>query len=118
MELLNFTGICVAAITLIFIGIGFIWVIKLEYYFGACLKRIILFVGILLLVISLFIENFTWAAITGLMAGTVIWGATEMEDQESRSEKGMFPQNPDKFCNKRKNGLVFNSNKLKQNENR
>jgi hypothetical protein len=117
MEGLNFTGIFAAINTLVFIGIGFLWVIKLDYWFGACIKRIILTVGILLLILSLLITNFTWASITGLLAGTVIWGASEMEDQELRSQKGIFPDNPNKFCNKINNGFIFTSKKLKQNGN-
>lgn len=116
MEELNLTGLCAAANTLVFIGIGFFWVIKLDYFFGACVKRIILFVGLALLLTSFFIPHFTYAAIVGLLAGTIIWGSTEMEDQEERSESGVFPDNPNKYCNKKKSqGILFTSKKLKKN---
>lgn len=118
METLNLTGLYAAANTLVFIGIGFIWVIKLDYYFGACIKRIILFVGLLLLLASFFIDHFTYAAITGLLAGTLIWGSTEMEDQEERSKKGIFKNNPKKFCDKKKDGILFASKRLKANGNK
>jgi hypothetical protein len=118
MEALNFTGLCAAANTLVFIGIGFLWVIKLDYYFGACIKRIILFIGIVLLIASLLITNFTWAAITGLLAGvailcwslfaqnntwsavigivgmTTLWDGLEIFRQEKRIIKGHAPENP------------------------
>lgn len=112
MEELNFTGLLMAGITLFLIGIGFFWVIKLDYYFGACIKRIILLVGILLLGLSVFISHFFTAALIGLMAGTIIWGSTEMEDQEERSDTGMFPGNPNKFCNSKKRSFLFTSKKL------
>ncbi len=106
-----------AIITLFLIGFGFFWVIKLEYHFGACIKRIILFSGIIIVVLSLFINQFFYAALLGLIGGTVIWGSTEMEDQEERSDKGMFPNNPNKFCNKKKKNFLFTSKKLKNNGN-
>ncbi len=115
---LNFTGLCAAANTLVFIGIGFFWVIKFDYFFGACIKRIILFAGLLFLIASMFIPDFTYSAIVGLLAGTVIWGATEMEDQEQRSKKGMFPDNPKKYCNKKNDGFLFTSKELKENGNK
>jgi len=115
MDTLNLTGLCAAANTLVFIGLGFIAVIKLDYFFGACIKRIIIFVGLVLLVLSFFIPNFTYAAITGIAAGVVLWGATEMEDQEIRSEEGMFPDNADKYCNKKNEDFIFTSKKIKKN---
>ena len=72
MNNLNLLGFCAAYNTLGFIGIGFFWEIKLDYFFGACIKRIILFVGFLLIVTSAFTSHFAYASIIGLLAGTRI----------------------------------------------
>ena len=97
---MNFTGIFFALFTLISIGIGFVWVIKLEYHVGAHVAKTVGALGVLLVLVSLFLPNFTVSAIIGILGGTIIWGATEFADQEERVANGMFPANPNKRARK------------------
>ena len=97
---MNTTGIFSGLFTVIAIGIGFVWVIKLEYYIGAHVAKAVAALGIVITLISLFIPSFTLSAIVGVLGGTVIWGATELPDQGERVAKGMFPANPDKRARK------------------
>lgn len=103
---MNYTGIILGFFTLFAIGIGFVWVIKLESYVGACSARVVLFFGILLMAVTIFIGNFWVAAITGIIAGSVIWGASELPEQEKRAAKGIFRDNPGKVCTKLKNSRL------------
>jgi hypothetical protein len=93
---MNVTGIIFAVFTALAIGIGFVWVIKLEYYVGAHITKIVALVGVATILISLFLPNFWLSAFVGVIGGTIVWGATELPDQEERVKKGMFPANPRK----------------------
>ena len=97
---MNTTGIFLGLFTAIAIGIGFVWVIKLEYYVGAHTAKAVAALGIAIILVSLLIPDFTFSAIVGVLGGTVIWGATELPDQEERVAKGMFPVNPNKRARK------------------
>jgi hypothetical protein len=97
---MNTTGIFFGLFTVIAIGLGFVWVIKLEYYASAHLAKPVMALGVIMAVISLFIPDFTLAAMIGIVSGTVIWGSTELPDQEERVAKGMFPANPRKRARK------------------
>ena len=108
---MNFVGLYSGLFTLFAIGIGFLWVIKLEYYVGACSRRAVLVVGILTMAFSYFIADFMSAALVGIIGGSIIWGSTEMQDQEERAQNGQFPNNPNKLCNTFKKSHFFTLNK-------
>ncbi len=91
---MNFTGIFLALSTLVIIRIGFFWVIKLEYHLGARSAPYVMATGILIVLISLFVPDLLVSALLGIFGGSVIWGATELPDQEERVSKGHFPANP------------------------
>ncbi len=93
---MNFNGIIFGLFATLAIGIGFVWVIKLEYYVGAHVTKWVAILGIILMLSTLFISSFVPSAIVGILSGTIIWGATEMPDQEKRVAAGMFPANPNK----------------------
>ncbi len=76
------------------------WVIKLEYYVGAHTAKAVAVLGIAIILVSLFIPGFTFSGILGVLGGTVLWGATELPNQEKRVAKGMFPSNPNKRTGK------------------
>jgi len=97
---MNTTGIFFGLFTAFAIGFGFVWVIKLEYYFGAHFARAVAVLGITIVLVSLFIPGITFSGILGIVGGTIIWGATELPDQEERVAKGMFPANPNKRARK------------------
>lgn len=98
MDFINLTGIYAGLFTLFAIGIGFVWVIKIEYHIGACIQRIILFLGLILMVITYFTSTFFLSALIGIISGSIIWGASEMQDQEERAQEGHFPIKKGKLC--------------------
>ena len=91
---LNLWGLAFAGMTSVAIGLGFLWVIKLEYYAGARVAKAVGAVGIAAAIASAFLPGFFPSAIAGVIAGTIFWGATELPDQEERVKKGMFKMNP------------------------
>lgn len=86
------------------IGGGFVWVIKLEYHVGAHVWRGVLALGIAVGGASLFAPHFFLSAVLGIIAGTIIWGATELPCQEERVRRGMFPANPRRLAWREKGG--------------
>ena len=90
---MNFTGILSGLFMLLMIGFGFFWVIKLEYYVGAHIWKWVLAVGVIICLASLWVPFFWGSALLGISGGSIIWGATELPDQEERVRKGMFPAN-------------------------
>jgi hypothetical protein len=97
---MNTTGILFGAFTFLAIGLGFPWVIKLEYYVGAHVAWAVGALGAALVLASLFVSGFTPSAILGVLGGTLIWGATELPAQEERVAKSLFPANPCKKARK------------------
>ncbi len=83
-------------LTLFAIGAGFFWVIKLEFYVGAHIWKGVLALGAALCLISLIIPSFWGSALVGVIGGSIVWGATELPDQEKRVTRGIFPSNPNK----------------------
>ncbi len=77
--------------TLFIIGLGFVWVIRGERYFGYLWWPYVIGLGVLLIIFSLFLEN-NWACgLLGVTGGSLIWGATELKDQAVRAELGWYP---------------------------
>lgn len=91
---LNLTGLWLGLYMLGVIGFGFFWVIKIEYYLGAQVWKVVLILGVLLSLASLFMPSFTLSALVGIFGGSVVWGATELPDQAERVRRGLFPANP------------------------
>lgn len=91
---MNPTGLFLGLFMLFCIGFGFWWVIKLEYYLGAGVWKIVLVGGILICLASLWMPNFTASALVGIFGGSVVWGATELPGQTERVQRGLFPANP------------------------
>lgn len=93
---LNLTGLLLGVFMLFAIGFGFFWVIKIEYYLGAGVWKLVLGVGILICLSSLVMPTFTASALLGIIGGSVVWGATELPGQEERVRRGLFPANPNR----------------------
>jgi hypothetical protein len=91
---MNLTGILFGAFTFLAIGLGFLWVIKLEYFVGAHVAWAVAVLGIAVVLGSLFVPGFLPSAIMGVLSGTLFWGATELPAQEERVSRGLFPANP------------------------
>lgn len=91
---MNLTGLYLGLYMLLAIGIGFVWVIKLEYYVGGHIWRWVLALGVFLCLASLWIPSFWGSALLGITGGSIAWGATELPDQQERVKLGLFPTNP------------------------
>jgi hypothetical protein len=84
-------GLLLGLASLFIIGLGFVWVIRGERYFGYLWWPYVMGLGILLIIFSLFLE-INWASgLLGVTGGSLIWGATEFKDQAVRAELGWFP---------------------------
>lgn len=90
----NLTGLYLGLYMLFVIAIGFVWVIKLEYYLGAKVWKTVFVLGVMICILALFMPNFTASALVGIFGGSVVWGATELPGQEERVQRGLFPANP------------------------
>jgi hypothetical protein len=93
---MNTTGVLFGLFTAVAIGLGFVWVIKLEYYVGAHVARAVAALGVAVTLLSLFVPSFLLSAILGVLGGTIIWGAIELPKQAVRVAQGRFPTNPSK----------------------
>lgn len=93
---MNITGILLGLLVALLIGGGFLWVIKLEYYVGAHVAKPVAALGALVILSSLLMPTFASSAIVGVLGGSIVWGSTELRDQQDRVARGMFPANPNK----------------------
>ncbi len=93
---MNTTGILLGLYMLVVIGLGFVWVIKLEYHIGAHIWKGVLLFGLLVSLASGLLPSFWASALVGILGGSIVWGATELPDQEERVRQGLFPANPRK----------------------
>jgi hypothetical protein len=91
---MNPAGLLLGLFMLLVIGVGFFWVIKLEYYLGARVWPGVLAVGALICLASLLLANFWASALLGILGGSIMWGATELPAQAERVRRNLFPQNP------------------------
>jgi len=91
---MHFTGITIAAMTFLTIGIWHPIVIKTEYYWGTRPWILYLFIGIICLVAALFMANVYLSSFLGVFGASALWGIGELFAQKKRVEKGWFPMNP------------------------
>ena len=94
---MNYFGILMSIAACFTIGLGFPLVIRGERFFGYLWWPYMLGVGIVLIVISLFIQADWLSVVIGVLGATFTWGSTELKEQAVRAELGWYPQNPDKF---------------------
>lgn len=93
---MNFQGLIIGIAAFAIIGIFHPIVIKSEYYIGKKVWPIFLLMGLLLIALSLFIDNITISTIIGITGFTSLWSIHELFEQEERVKKGWFPKNPNK----------------------
>lgn len=91
---MHWTGIALGLFSALVIGLGFVWVIRFEYYVGAYRWKWVAAAGLALCVASLFMPNFWLAAVFGIVGGSVVWGALELPHQEERVHHGLFREHP------------------------
>jgi len=90
---MNFFGLALGFIALAVIGLGFLWVIRGEYYLGYLWWPYFLGLGILLIFSSFFISSLWGSALLGVLGASLIWSSTELRDQAVRVELGWYPSN-------------------------
>jgi hypothetical protein len=88
---MNWFGIVVGISALFTIGLGFVWVIRGERYFGYLWWPYVMGAGIILIVISALVTNDYAAALLGAMGASLLWGSTELKEQAIRGELGWYP---------------------------
>jgi len=88
---MNWFGISIGIATLLIIGLGFIWVIRGERYFGYLWWPYVLGAGILCVLGSLFVRSNFASALIGALGASLIWGSTELKEQAIRGELGWYP---------------------------
>ena len=89
-----FTGIIIAAMTFLGIGIWHPIVIKTEYYWGTRPWILYLLIGISCCTAALFVANIYISSFLGVFGASAFWGIGELFKQKKRVEKGWFPKNP------------------------
>lgn len=96
---MNFSGLLIAVITFVIIGLFHPIVIKSEYYFGTKCWWVFAIAGISFIVASLWVENEIMSPLLGVLGCSCLWSILELFEQKKRVRKGWFPMNP-----KRKGG--------------
>ena len=94
---MNLIGLTLGITTLLIIGLGFVWVIRGERYFGYLWWPYVMGCGVLLVVISLLASNIWLSAVLGTFGASFLWGATELKEQAVRAEIGWYPFNAGKI---------------------
>ncbi|MBI5567573.1 MAG: DUF4491 family protein [Chloroflexi bacterium] len=93
---MNFFGILIGIATLFIIGLGFVWVIRGEYFFGYLWWPYVMGTGVVLIGLSVVVAADWLSALIGVFGASLIWGATELRDQAVRAELGWYRFNPHK----------------------
>ena len=88
---MNWFGILIGIATLFIIGLGFIWVIRGERYFGYLWWPYVMGAGALLVLVSFFITLDYVSALIGALGASLLWGSTELKEQAVRGELGWYP---------------------------
>lgn len=88
---MNFFGIFIGIATFFIIGLGFVWVIRGERYFGYLWWPYVMGLGVLLTIASLFLSSDWASGLVGAVGASLVWGSTEFKEQAVRGELGWYP---------------------------
>ena len=91
---MNFFGLALGIATLFIIGLGFVWVIRGEYFLGYLWWPYVMGLGVALIGVSLFLASDWLAALLGVFGASLVWGSTELKEQAVRAELGWYRFNP------------------------
>ena len=91
---MNYSGLIIAVITFLVIGVFHPIVIKGEYYFGTRCWWVFLLAGIGFIIASLLVSVDMLSPILGVVGCSCLWSILEIFEQKERVEKGWFPKNP------------------------
>ena len=94
---MNLFGFTLGLATLMIIGLGFIWVIRGERYFGYLWWPYVMGSGVLLVLLSFLSSSTGISALLGVFGASLIWGSTELKEQAIRAEVGWYPFNARKI---------------------
>ena len=94
---MNLIGLSFGITTLLIIGLGFIWVIRGERYFGVLWWPYVMGLGVSLVIVSLLVSSIWISALLGAFGASLLWGATELKEQAVRAEIGWYPFNARKI---------------------
>ncbi len=94
---MNTFGFWMGLTALFIIGLGFIWVIRRERYFGYLWWPYALTLGAACVIGALFISNDWVSGLLGAAGASLIWGGTELKEQAARGELGWYPFNGKKI---------------------
>lgn len=89
-----FTGLIIAVMAFLIIGIFHPIVIKTEYYTGVKFWWLFLLLGLLSITSALFVESTILSACLGIIGASFLWSIGELFEQKERVKKGWFPMNP------------------------
>ncbi len=91
---LHFTGVIIAVITFLIIGLCHPLVIKMEYYTGTKYWWTFLVVGLISICCAFVVEDVIISSMLGVIGASLLWGIGELFSQKRRVKKGWFPMNP------------------------
>lgn len=91
---MNWLGPFLGLFTLLAIGLGFAWVMRVEYRFGWQWWPYVMGLGVSLLALSLLVRPFLVSAMVGIFGASLVWGSTELSEQAGRVAKGWYRANP------------------------
>src|SRR6266508_2274938 len=94
---MNYFGLLIGIANLFIIGLGFPLVIHGERVFGFLWWPYMMMGGIVLIIVSLFIQIDWFSVLIGVLGATFVWGSTELKEQAVRAEIGWYPFNGDKI---------------------
>jgi len=93
---MHFIGIVIGVISFLSIGIFHPIVIKAEYHFSKSCWPVFLIAGVILMAVSLFVENVVLSSALAVVGMSSWWSILELFEQEKRVRKGWFPANPER----------------------
>ena len=91
---MNFTGVLIGLVSFLSIGVFHPIVIKAEYRFSKSCWPIFLLAGILLMVVSAFVDKVILSSALAVIGMSCWWSIFELFEQEKRVQRGWFPANP------------------------
>ncbi|MBQ7886159.1 MAG: DUF4491 family protein [Clostridia bacterium] len=91
---MHFTGIVIGLISFLSIGVFHPIVIKTEYHFSKSCWPVFLLAGILLMVISVLVDQVILSSALAVFGMSSWWSILELFEQEKRVQRGWFPANP------------------------
>ena len=83
---MSFTGILIGVISFLSIGVFHPIVIKAEYYFSKSCWPVFLIAGIVLMVISVFVQHVVISSALAVIGMSSWWSILELFEQEKRVE--------------------------------